>query len=127
MLEVNHGSILRLIDLAREFHADQSVQISDDPPVLGDEWQAENLEAHAENPVLAEFRSAVEELNPDEQQQVVVLLWIGRGDYEVDEWSEALDYAADAWTPETADYLIAHPMLADHLEAGLEAVSNELD
>jgi len=29
--------------------------------------------------------------------------------------------AAEAWTPTTADYLMAHPMLADHLSTGMEA------
>jgi len=32
--------------------------------------------------------------------------------------------AAEAWNPNTADYLISHPMLADHLATGLEMLAS---
>ncbi|MGB0514195.1 MAG: DUF3775 domain-containing protein [Wenzhouxiangellaceae bacterium] len=120
MLEVSTATICRLIDLAEEFHALQDVDFTDNPGRMGDDFTSEALEPHQDNPFLAEFRSVVDDLNPDEQQQIVALLWLGRGDYEKDEWSDALEYAAEAWTPTTGDYLIAHPMVADHLSTGLE-------
>jgi len=122
MLEVNTDQIFRLIDLAREFHADQEVALEEDPESFDEDWESHELAEYAGNPLLEEFRSAVDELNPDEQQQVVALMWVGRGDYEVEEWDEALEYATDAWTPDTADYLIAHPLLAEHLASGLDAL-----
>jgi len=122
MLELNLDTVFRLIDLAREFHADESVDMDDEPQSFDEDWETHELAGYAGNPVLEEFRGAVDELNPDEQQQVVALMWVGRGDYDVEEWDEALEYAAEAWTPDTADYLIAHPLLADHLAAGLEAL-----
>lgn len=125
MLEINREQLGRLVDLAQEFHSDQSVVFDDEPVALGDDWQSRVLEPHAENPILAEFRSTMDELNPDEQQAIVALFWVGRGDYEPEEWDEALEYASDAWTPETADYLIAHPMLADQLANGLETIGRE--
>lgn len=120
MFEVNLATVCRLIDLAEEFHAHQNVDFSESPRAIGDDFTAEALETHEDNTFLAEFRSVVDDLNPDEQQQIVALLWLGRGDYEMDEWNAALEYAAEAWTPSTGDYLIAHPMLADHLATGLE-------
>lgn len=120
MLEVNTETLCRLIDLAEEFHAHQNVDITEEPETI-DDWAAEPLEPHEENSFLIEFRSVMDGLNPDEQQQIVALLWLGRGDYELDEWDEALEYAAEAWTPTTADYLIAHPLIADHLSTGMEA------
>lgn len=120
MLDVNPETVCRLIDLAREFHAQQEVDITEEPQALDDDWQTQLLEPHAEDPILEEFCSVVDDLTPDQQQQVVGLLWLGRGDYELDEWSEALAYAAEAWTESTGEYLLAHPMLAEYLTTGLE-------
>lgn len=120
MLEINTETLCRLIDLAKEYHAQQDTDSSDEPESI-DEWDGELPEAAEESPFVEEFRAVMEGLNPDEQQQVVALMWLGRGDYELDEWDEALEYAAEAWTPTTADYLLAHPLLADHLTSGMEA------
>jgi hypothetical protein len=120
LIETNPQVVCNLIELAREFHAQQNVTIDDEPEGLGHDPEASFLEAHASDPILDEFRSVIADLAPQEQQQVVALLWLGRGDYELDEWNDAVEYAADAWTPSTADYLIAHPMLAEYLTIGLE-------
>ncbi|MGI3185143.1 DUF3775 domain-containing protein [Nioella aestuarii] len=69
-----------------------------------------------------ELRGFLETLNEDEQAEVVAVMWIGRGSFEVEDFAEALATArAEATTP-TADYLIGTPHLSDHLEAGLEAL-----
>ena len=78
---------------------------------------------HAGDSTLQEFRSIVDDLEPDQQQEVVALLWVGRGDFGPEEWQAALEEARDDWTPETADYLIAHPLLADYLRDGLESMA----
>ncbi len=127
MIETNPQVVCNLIELAREFHAQQEVTIADEPEGLGHDAEAQVLEAHAGDPVLEEFRAVVEDLSPQEQQQVVALLWLGRGDYEMDEWDDAVAYAADAWTPTTADYLIAHPLLAEYLTTGLEQHGHRCD
>ncbi|MBS3747193.1 MAG: DUF3775 domain-containing protein [Wenzhouxiangellaceae bacterium] len=120
MLDVNPGTVCRLIDLAREFHAEQELDVADDAQALDDDWQARIIEPHTEDPILEEFCSLIDDLNPDQQQQVVGLLWLGRGDYELDEWDELLEYAEQAWNRKTGEYLLAHPMLAEHLTVGLE-------
>jgi Protein of unknown function (DUF3775) len=78
------------------------------------------LADHADDPTYREFRVTVNDLEPDQQQQLVALLWLGRGDYDIAEWDEALAEARRSWTKRTADYLIAHPLLADHLEDALD-------
>lgn len=68
-----------------------------------------------------ELRGLIDRMDQDEQAELVALMWVGRGAFEVDDWEEAVQTAlAEATTP-TADYLIGTPHLADHLEAGLEA------
>ena len=46
-------------------------------------------------------------------------MWLGRGDYSLDEWDDAIAYAQDTWTDHTADYLIGTALLADYLQEGL--------
>lgn len=127
MLDVNPETVCRLIVLAREFHVQEEVVIPDEPARPGDDWPTQVLAAHASDATLDEFRSIVADLEPDQQQQVVGLLWLGRGDYDLEDWGEALAYAAEAWNEATADYLIAHPLLADYLTEGLDLHGHRCD
>lgn len=69
-----------------------------------------------------ELRGFVETLNEDEQAEVVAVMWVGRGSFEAEDFAESLATARNEATTPTADYLIGTPHMADHLEAGLEAL-----
>jgi len=127
MLNVNSDTIYRLIDLAREFHAQEQVTFPEEPGNPSGDWAAQMLASHADDLTLQEFQSIVADLDPDQQQEVVALLWLGRGDFNAEEWEEAVEQARDNWTPTTADYLIAHPFLADHLREGLDLMDDSAD
>ena len=68
----------------------------------------------------AEFDGAVEALDEEEAADLVALLWLGRGDFDPEEWDEARETAVEEATAPLARYLKGEPQLADHLEAGLE-------
>ena len=120
MLDVNPDDICRLIALAREFHAQEQVVIPEEPGNPSGDWSQQILASHVEDATLQEFMSIIKDLEPRQQQQVVGLLWIGRGDFELDEWDAVLEQARDSWTVRTGKYLIAHPLLADYLTEGLD-------
>lgn len=119
LLDISIETVCRLIDLAREFHAQEEVVIPEEPGNPGDDWARQVLAAHIGDVTFQEFRADVRDLEPDQQHQLVALLWLGRGDYSLDEWNEAVTYAAETASPTTAEYLIAHPLLADYLTDGL--------
>ena len=119
MLDISIETVCRLIDLAREFHAQEQVVIPEQPDNPSGDWAQQVLAAHAGDATFQEFRADVLDLEPDQQNQLVALLWLGRGDYALDEWNEAVAYAAENASPTTAEYLIAHPQLADYLIEGL--------
>ncbi|KPK40333.1 MAG: hypothetical protein AMJ69_02555 [Gammaproteobacteria bacterium SG8_47] len=119
MLDVNPDTVCFLIAKAREFHAQEEVVIPDVPNSPAEDWGRQALAAHADDPTFQEFKSTIDDLEPDQQHNVVALLWIGRGDFDASEWNAALDEAREQWTSETAEYLMAHPFLADYLLEGL--------
>ena len=119
-LEVNPDDVCQLIQLARDFHAQDSVIFDDEPESLTDDLVFDVLEQHGEDPIVAEFRNILADLDRDQQVQVVLLMWLGRGDYDTNEWKEARGDAEEQWTDFTADYLLAHPLVAEYLEDGLE-------
>lgn len=120
MLNVNAEIVCRLVELAQAIHVQEPVSIPEPPNSPADDWAQQMLADHADNPSTDEFRELVKDLEPDQQQEVVALLWLGRGDFTLEEWNAAIAEAQERWSPETADYLLIHPMLADHLLAGLE-------
>jgi hypothetical protein len=120
MLDVNPDTVCFLISKAREFHAKEEVVIPDMPDSPAEDWGRQVLADHAGDWTYQEFKATFNDLDPDQQQTVVALFWLGRGDFSVEEWEDAVKEAGEEWTTETADYLIAHPLLADFLLEGLE-------
>lgn len=79
-------------------------------------------EEEEENLTETELRALLADLNVDEAAELVALMWIGRGDYESAEFTEAADEARRRYFKRTADYLLSQPTLGDWLEDGLEAI-----
>jgi uncharacterized protein DUF3775 len=127
MLDLNPETVCRLIALAREFHAQEEVVF---PEVAGNpsgDWAMQTLAAHSDDLTFQEFRSIVQDLETGQQQLVVALLWLGRGDYTMDDWDDLLELARTEWTPDTAEYLIVHPLMVEYLTEGLDLFGYRCD
>ena len=70
----------------------------------------------------SEMRGIIERMTEEEQAALVAIMWIGRDAFDAGEWDEAYATAMTEASTPTADYLLGTPHLADHLEAGLEAL-----
>ena len=79
------------------------------------------LQAGAGDPTRQELESAIDDLNDDEQHELVALVWTGRGDFEPEQWTEAVAEARRRHTGATSRYLLGIPVLADYLGEGLAA------
>lgn len=79
-------------------------------------------EEEAEDLTARELKELIDDLNVDEAAELVALAWIGRGDFDASEWSEALGEARQRRRGATSNYLMGMPMLGDYLEEGLEAL-----
>ncbi|MEQ8232659.1 MAG: DUF3775 domain-containing protein [Gammaproteobacteria bacterium] len=88
------------------------------------DWGNQLLAAHAGDPTLDEFRAVLTDLEPDQLAELVALFRIGREDYAPGEWHVAVQRAGVETPRPLDDYLIGHPLLAEYLESGLEAVAD---
>ena len=119
MLAIDPEKVGFIIIKAREF------EVSTDPvePEVvakpADEEADNVFQEFAGDSTQQELRAAIEQLNIEEQYHLVALMWLGRGTYTKDEWSEAVAEARAAHNEHTADYLLGTPLLPDYLEDGL--------
>jgi hypothetical protein len=112
---------------AREFDAEVPVEPdaatgSDGP----DDDEREVLLDTPDNPSEQELRDAIYGLGIPEKQELLALMWLGRGDYDAASWLEALQQARDTELANVADYLVGTPLLGDFLEEGAEALGLSL-
>lgn len=128
MLNVSGETVCRLVELAQAFQSQEAITLPNDGSNPIDEpGDAPAPAAGVDDPSRAEFQTIVADLEPDQQTEVVALMWLGRGDFQEDDWQGALRLARDEWTPETADYLLGHPLLPEYLVEGLAAFGLSCD
>lgn len=121
MLNLNPDTVCFIISKARQFQAKEEVVITEVPYSSSDDWARQILASHIEDACVKEVKATVRDLEPDQQAELIALMWLGRGDYLLDEWSltkqDAQDALADISDP--GAYLLAHPMVAYYLSEGL--------
>jgi hypothetical protein len=121
-MDVSLDKIRYIVDKAREL----DVKVA--PEELDDGSSMERiLEDYADDPTLEELRSFLVAQSDDELRQLLALVWIGRGDFDGDDWDDVLSQVEDVREKHTVDYLIGTPLLADYLEEGLAAIGLSLE
>lgn len=118
-LELNPETVRYIINMAREFQVQEGVTIPEDTLSPSDDWALQTLADQEGDPTQDELKIAIQDLEPDQQVQLVAIMWLGRGSFSIDEWDSALKEAGDNWNTNTAEYLIGTPLVADYLEEGL--------
>jgi len=121
MPNISTDKVCYLIIKAREFDAKVGVEEPEPGGNPSDSGTLEILQDYADDPTIQEIKTFVDDLNEDEQIDLVALMWMGRGDYTIDEWDDACEEAKRARDEHghTADYLLGAPLLGDYLEEGL--------
>jgi len=126
-LDLNPDIVQNIINLTHEFNERDDVTPLEDesePDIDDEDFSGQMVDRFGTDPYYQQLKGAIEDLEPDQQITLVTLMWLGRGDYSVEEWDEATEHAQESWTENTADYLIGTPLLADYLSDGLEQVEN---
>ena len=113
-LGISLRAVATIIDAARA--AEEG-----DEDALGEEIERDAEDAVAPDLTGEKLETLVEELNEDELAALTALAWVGRGDYEPDEWDEALTLARERSEADPAGYLTGLDLLGDLLAEGLAA------
>lgn len=121
-LRINSDSVCAFAEAAREVGglvpstAGDQTTTGDDSPLVTMAEPEEGMD-----PRRREVIEFVGRLNVEEQTDLLALILLGRGDYGIEEWHDALTAAADAIDDGSADFMIGDPALPDYLLEGLEA------
>ncbi len=118
-LTIDHEKICYLIIKAREFDAKMDVETPEPGSNPADDGEREVLFDYPDDPTAEEIRGLLATLNDDELIEVLALTWIGAGDYDVDEWDDAVAVARDNPDSRRAEAFLGMPLLGDLLEEGL--------
>jgi hypothetical protein len=127
MLTIPLEKLAFIVEKAREYDAEVPAEgdLAGSNPIDDDE--REILEDTSDNPTEQELRDAIDGLNLDEREELLALMWLGRGDFGAESWAEGLKEARETRTQSETDYLLGTPLLADYLEAGLDALGLSLE
>ena len=128
MLVIPLEKLAFIVVKAREFDAEVPVEpdaATGSDPADDDERQI--LLDTPDNPTEQELRDAIDGLGIPEHQELLALMWLGRGDYDADSWPEALREAAESTIASVTDYLVGTPLLGDYLEEGASALGLSLE
>ena len=121
MLHIPLEVLCYIISKAREFQAKEEVVIPETPSSPSDDWALQVLADHAGDYTLAELVDCIGEMNQRQRAELVALMWLGRGDYDLDDWEGAVDDAIGDHSVRAAEYVLSHPMVSDYLEEGVIA------
>jgi hypothetical protein len=105
--------------VAKSRQSDSKATESDLVTDLSDDDTSYGLDDHSSQTDRSELSTFIRGLNVDEQIDLVALMWLGRGDGDLDNWRDLRAEAERAHNNRTASYLIGTPMLADYLEEAL--------
>ena len=128
MLVIRRETLAFIIAKAREFDAEVPI----DPDAAtgldpADDDEREVLLDTPDNPTEQELRDAIDGLGLPERQELLALMWLGRGDYDAQSWPEGLRQARDVDIASPTDYLVGTPLLGDYLEEGASALGLTLE
>lgn len=121
-MHIRQETLCGLIALAREFQAKEEVCIPQEGESSSEDWALQMLADHGSDYNVGEFRSIVHDLSERQRAELVALMWVGRGDYGAEDWEQAVDDAVGDYSIRAAEYVLAHPMVSDHLEEGMIAL-----
>lgn len=121
MPEINPEKVCFIIEMARNLLS-EDVGIEPDASNPTDDGERIAL-TDANGSMRRELVQYVRDLDADETAALLALAWIGRGDYEAEDWKRAVEAASEqddkdepAWR-----YLLELPLLPNYLEDALSA------
>ncbi len=74
----------------------------------------------------AELKAFLDSMNEDEADELVAIMWTGRGSFEPMEFKDAILIAQQERTTPISEYLLGTPHFGEHLEVGMERLGHRV-
>tara|TARA_R110002167_G_scaffold46135_2_gene137956 strand:- start:3192 stop:3641 length:450 start_codon:yes stop_codon:yes gene_type:complete len=125
-LTLNPDVAIEILLKARLFDVKVPQTDPDSGSNASDDDSVDALEFGAGDDTRHELVSAISDLNDDEQQDLIALVMVGRGDFTLDDWAEARQTAAGIGRARTPRYITDSPRVSDYLEEGLSRFNHSV-
>ncbi|MCL9683887.1 DUF3775 domain-containing protein [Legionella maioricensis] len=123
ILNINPQTVCFIIAKAKEFQAKEGVTFDEETPNAEYEYDTEQVLAdHPDDLSYLEVSQIIESLDPDQKVDLLCLMYLGRGDFGENDWSNAHKEARNNLAPNLTGYLFSKPTIAYYLEKGLECL-----
>lgn len=120
-LRISTEKVCSLIEAAREV-AGKVPSTAGDRTTTGDDSKLVTIEDYpGEDSRRRQMIELIAGLNVDEQTDLLALISLGRGDYDIEQWDEAVSEAEGRIAAHDPDYMIGDAALPEYLGDGLEA------
>jgi hypothetical protein len=130
-LRISSEKVCAFIEAAREV-AGKVPSTAGDRTTTGDDSKLVTIEepegdGEGEDGRRREMVEFVAGLNVEEQTDLLALIWLGRSDYDIAEWDDAVVEAEARIAARDPDYMIGDAALPEYLGGGLEAFGRSCD
>lgn len=119
MQAISSEKICFLIVKTREFDARNSQPLQDMCGAPTDDDGLQSSRKDLEDPVHDELVAFLGALSDDEMVELHAMVMLGRGDVDMDGWSEAVQTANDDLDDNLPERLLQIPLISDYLANGL--------
>jgi hypothetical protein len=126
-LTLGPDAVFPILIKAREYDAKVEQTDPDAGSNASDDNNVDVLESGPGDATRAELVQAIRDLNDDEQLDLIALIWVGRGDFSIEEWAEAREGARDIGRARTPRYVAEIPLVSDYLEDALSQFGHTLE
>lgn len=118
-MDISTGKLVELIDYLRIMDAKEAAADLVRGDDSYDDGSSNSLEMNPDDGTQQQIRGVIDGLDIDEQSDLVALVWLGRGDFEPEEWMVARRRAAERLPRSVSKFLMGIPDVGDLLEEGL--------
>jgi hypothetical protein len=126
-LRISTDKVCDFIEVAREV-AGLVPPTTGDSTTTGDDSPLTSIEDDpSEDDRRGQMLEFIAGLNVAEQVDLLALIFIGRGDFDIAEWDDAVREAGDRITEGDPDYMIGDAALPEYLGTGLNAFDRSCD
>jgi hypothetical protein len=126
-LNIGLDKVCDIVLKAREFDLEDFPDDADPGADAEATQDREERLDEGDDPTEAELRALIDDLNDDEVVDLIALVWMGRGDFDIEDLEEARALARERHQGSSSRYLMGIPTLAEYLAEGLAEAGYDLE